>query len=993
MSGKQLHQQHAKQNSGSGSATEPPPTKLMKINTTTSSSFTPTRATAAVPTTRSRSASVPVSISTAAAAITAPAPASAPRPSTRVDTTTTNSPRIGSSSSSSGPLTRKRAATSINTEEANHPRIDRLTLNTPNTPSSPFGGGGGPGGGSGRDLVCLCTPAPKIPRPRNSFILYRQHHQAAVVAANPGVSNPQISKIIGDQWKSEPPEVLEQWKRLSEEEKLKHQREHPGYKYQPNRKGGGGKGSGGETPTSNPQTPLSGAFPAGGFGGDPGRCPKCHGRYIAAPRTPSTPLASTAAAARLPGGTPGMAPPPPQTPGKQQGGNGGAGAGYGHSSRQPSGLSSYQQQNQYGAVDSRNIRSWPPHCYQQPYGSNLYEIREDYESSTPVAASPSEAKRRRYNSDYQHSNQFRDALPSPPIGYHQQQTVQQRYSRGVQHLSSGGRDSALATSGFGLPTRGGGTGGDTPYAGPSPMMTRPSPNMGPPPPPGPRASANTTAAAAEYHHPVSFSCPSEFDESLRLPPLQTHLPLAGGPSQAVVVGGRGGSSSTSPIDLTTATSTNPMMTSSGGLNISYGSTTALTPTTQQTTVTAISRPTQQQYPQTAAQGSSNSVGGGSATSAAAAVAKSSLEAMIMSIPYINKIRVLERISPPLPPAPGSVSGTITAGSSDHTRGPVIAIEGPNPRLMRQVAGAVEKALAALGECEVRTWSPSSSFLPSSSSWNFGDSTNTATASSSAIGGDDVAMIDVSSGGGRTPTAAAAVGGASRAASISSSAGGNGREHAFGAYLQQMMEWHVKSAEMVRFVTGQQQQQCGPGAPASARMSISGNSTTASLTTLASSTSSLSSASAQEGNGKGTGGNGGDDAVPPGGRRLLPVALLPAGYSLMLSDRFACSVPITDAYAPVDHWQWMATLWRGIVGPDLVVYVRDEATEDDESETGVAGARQQLQSVEFKGPGLMVVGLSEAAGGLLEKTERRLGFEVMEWVRGGQFTRGGGERSA
>ncbi|KAK0706720.1 high mobility group box domain-containing protein, partial [Lasiosphaeria miniovina] len=113
-----------------------------------------------------------------------------------------------------GPLTRKRAA-SINTDEANHPLIESLSLNTPidfaGSRSSPR-----PLEPARADLICLCTPAPKIPRPRNAFILYRQHHQAQVVAQNPGLANPEISKIIGEQWRDEPEERKNQWKRLAE---------------------------------------------------------------------------------------------------------------------------------------------------------------------------------------------------------------------------------------------------------------------------------------------------------------------------------------------------------------------------------------------------------------------------------------------------------------------------------------------------------------------------------------------------------------------------------------------------------------------------------------------------------------------------------------------------------------------------------------------------------------------------------------------------------
>ncbi|KAI4152520.1 MAG: hypothetical protein LQ340_002870, partial [Diploschistes diacapsis] len=78
--------------------------------------------------------------------------------------------------------------------------------------------------------LCLCQPDPKVPRPRNgenqicnppltpflAFILFRQHHQAAVVAQNPGLANPDISKIIGDAWRSSSSEVKNHWKRLAD---------------------------------------------------------------------------------------------------------------------------------------------------------------------------------------------------------------------------------------------------------------------------------------------------------------------------------------------------------------------------------------------------------------------------------------------------------------------------------------------------------------------------------------------------------------------------------------------------------------------------------------------------------------------------------------------------------------------------------------------------------------------------------------------------------
>jgi hypothetical protein len=49
-----------------------------------------------------------------------------------------------------------------------------------------------------------------------AFILYRQHNHADIVAQNPGLPNPEISKIAGHLWTKEQDSVKEQWKQLAE---------------------------------------------------------------------------------------------------------------------------------------------------------------------------------------------------------------------------------------------------------------------------------------------------------------------------------------------------------------------------------------------------------------------------------------------------------------------------------------------------------------------------------------------------------------------------------------------------------------------------------------------------------------------------------------------------------------------------------------------------------------------------------------------------------
>lgn len=107
---------------------------------------------------------------------------------------------------------------------------------------------------------------------------------------------------------------------------------------------------------------------------------------------------------------------------------------------------------------------------------------------------------------------------------------------------------------------------------------------------------------------------------------------------------------------------------------------------------------------------------------------------------------------------------------------------------------------------------------------------------------------------------------------------------------------------------------------------------------------------------------------------MPVALANEGFSLTIADRHACATPIPDSYSAVDHWQWMATLWRGTVCPDLILYVMPS---DDDEHT-------ERRTVELsRRMGLIVVKVP-AGKGLDEATERRLAFEVMEWVREASF---------
>jgi hypothetical protein len=104
----------------------------------------------------------------------------------------------------------------------------------------------------------------------------------------------------------------------------------------------------------------------------------------------------------------------------------------------------------------------------------------------------------------------------------------------------------------------------------------------------------------------------------------------------------------------------------------------------------------------------------------------------------------------------------------------------------------------------------------------------------------------------------------------------------------------------------------------------------------------------------------------------PIAILPL-FSLHASNTFACRIPVTDTYGAKHHWEWSATQWRGIIGPDLTIYVRDCANPVD--------GKAVEQSEEER---LFVVKREKKEDGTWEvdgATLRRLGFEVGEWVRG------------
>ncbi|KAK8134211.1 hypothetical protein PG984_006223 [Apiospora sp. TS-2023a] len=785
-----------------------------------------------------------------------------------------------SSTATTKPGVRKRAA-SIDIHEANkHPRLQDLSLYTPATGRAlvtPLDISGGP-----RDLICLCTKAPKVPRPRNAFILYRQHYQAIVAAKNPGLANPDISKLIGEQWREQPEEVKNSWKRLAEEEKVRHQRQYPDYRYQPRR--------GGKNQNQNGNNAHSAGHKLTATGEDPSRCNKCGGRYIATPRTPNTPFAAAAPPPPLPltAHTPSMAGGPPghmpayMTPNPRV-------IETDHLMRRGSNASMM-------SVDSHGRRYTQPH---------LRDIEEDYammSMSSPTHAD-TVAKRRRVNGGGAY-------MPgSPPMGYApypgagDPRYPQQAHGQQLNHRPSFSgaigppgpyQGNVAGGSRLPRPPTSGGMGGvpQAPYRSSNGMV-----EMQPPPRP-----------SISYPGPVQT--PSRpggtFDESLRLPPLQTQLPNS--PSMNSAVEAAPGSGHPNAVT---------------GLGI------------MQNGMPQQHAQSQQQHQQVARQVQQQTTQQQQQQHRHPQHHSSTPPPSRWGQNYMLKLNMLRVISPPLkPPTPGA--------PPFETRGPIIAIEGAAavPGVLKEVAAVVEKALRISGECVVRTWNG-----PNED--DHGDSSHLKS------------TTDQDANGRSTAEPGSVQHNNSQALS-----------NPMANYIGQMLKWHRTSEEVIKFITTNPARATSPpGATAAANPeSASVPATTAPDTSCS----------------------------------KIPVAVFGAGYSLTQSDRYAAALPMTDAYQPEDHWKWVATLWRGIVGPDLTIYVKLCQSADE-----VRGNN----CLEFANPATVVLRVPNvpatnttpgapssetpvpAAGApdvhVDERLERRLGFEIMEWVRSGSFRATGG----
>lgn len=282
----------------------------------------------------------------------------------------------------------------------------------------------------------------------------------------------------------------------------------------------------------------------------------------------------------------------------------------------------------------------------------------------------------------------------------------------------------------------------------------------------------------------------------------------------------------------------------------------------------------------------------------------SVEAMVMTIPYIHKVKTLSRICPPLAP-------TGPQSPAQEIRGAVIAVEGADKELLNEVGAFINEYLSKETSFVTKTWDSS---IPLSALKPEGLLASTT----------DTEMSDA-------PTSAITT--VENPASV--------EQNQFVEYLSTITQWHNKSHDIIKYIT------TSPIILEATIKDIEASAT----------------------------------PVPVPKPNILPLALVLGGYSLSISDRFAIRIPINDVYAPVDHWQWMATLWRGIVGPDLTIFVT-RVGRDEMNKMGGVEIRRDCSAI--------VVRVLED-GKVDEKTSRRLGFEFMEAIRNIESGFGKGDR--
>lgn len=177
---------------------------------------------------------------------------------------------------------------------------------------------------------------------------------------------------------------------------------------------------------------------------------------------------------------------------------------------------------------------------------------------------------------------------------------------------------------------------------------------------------------------------------------------------------------------------------------------------------------------------------------------------------------------------------------------------------------------------------------------------------------------------------------------------------FEDYLDLMKEWHGKSAEMIKYITAPVDT-----VPSSQSSVVSDKDSDKTVTSERKGSDSPIDSPAPHRT----------SSISPSytsSAPTKPIIILPT-FQLAASVAYAARIPVQDAYSTTDHWQWMATLWRGTVGPDLTIYIRSY-------EKDHGGAKPEMDE---KVRCLTVA--KEKDGKFTDADLRRVGFEVSEFI--------------
>lgn len=258
---------------------------------------------------------------------------------------------------------------------------------------------------------------------------------------------------------------------------------------------------------------------------------------------------------------------------------------------------------------------------------------------------------------------------------------------------------------------------------------------------------------------------------------------------------------------------------------------------------------------------------------------------VMTIPVLNKIKLLAKISPPLSERDNSPS-----------RGAVIAVDGQDAAQVKIMMKYLGQLLMDDGKYVVRVF----------------EGPEILACNESAPGEMKDAMVE---------------------------------------YLSIISNWHRISNEIIQFVS-----------PKSSRPASS-ESSTACSTESPESSGSCSTASPSP-------------TLSQSSTSLIPVALVPR-YQLTAADAYACKTPVSDCYTILDHWQWMASLWRGCIGPDVIVHIRE--CEREEIESHGPGNPNPVELRLLDARTLIVRRLPGLSKDIEEKALRRVGFEIEDFI--------------